>query len=37
MVRKLHRVHNDTLFTREKAYRSQLAETKVDGDIELFT
>lgn len=37
MVRKLHRVHNDTLFLREKAYRSRLAETKVDGDIELFT
>lgn len=37
MVRKLHRVHNDTLFTREKAYRSRLAGTKVDGDIELFT
>jgi chemotaxis protein CheD len=37
LVRKLHRVHNDTLFTREKAYRSRLAETKVDGDIELFT
>lgn len=36
MVRKLHRVHNDTLFNREKAYRSRLAETKVDGDIELF-
>jgi chemotaxis protein CheD len=37
LVRKLHRVHNDTLFSREKAYRSHLAETKVDGDIELFT
>jgi chemotaxis protein CheD len=37
MVRKLHRVHNDTLFAREKAYRSRLAETKIDGDIELFT
>ena len=37
LVRKLHRVHNDTLFTREKAYRSQLAATNVDGDIELFT
>lgn len=36
MVRKLHRVHNDTLFNREKAYRSRLAATKVDGDIELF-
>jgi chemotaxis protein CheD len=30
-------VHNDTLFTREKEYRSRLAETKVEGDIELFT
>lgn len=37
LVRKLHRVHNDTLFTREKEYRSRLAETKVEGDIELFT
>lgn len=36
MVRKLHRVHNDTLLTREKAYRSRLAESKVDGEIELF-
>jgi chemotaxis protein CheD len=37
LVRKLHRVHNDTLFTREKEYRSRLSETKVEGDIELFT
>lgn len=37
LVRKLHRVHNDTLFIREKAYRSRLAETKIGGDIELFT
>lgn len=37
LVRKLHRVHNDTVLAREKAYRSRLAETKVDGDIELFT
>lgn len=36
MVRKLHRVDNDSLVNREKAYRSRLAETKVDGDIELF-
>jgi len=37
MVRKLHRVHNDTLFTREKEYRSRLGESKVEGAIELFT
>lgn len=37
LVRKLHRVHNDTLFTRENEYRSRLSETKVEGDIELFT
>lgn len=37
LVRKLHRVHNDTLFSREKAYRSRLVESKVEGDIELFT
>ena len=37
LVRKLHRVHNDTLFTREKEYRSRLSTTKVEGDIELFT
>lgn len=37
MVRKLHRVHNDTLFTREKDYRSRLGESKVEGDIEIFT
>ncbi len=37
MVRKLHRVHNDTLFTREKEYRSRLGDSKVEGDVELFT
>jgi chemotaxis protein CheD len=37
MVRKLHRVHNDTLLTREKEYRSRLGDSKVEGDIELFT
>ncbi len=37
LVRKLHRVHNDTLFNREKEYRSRLEQTSVAGDIELFT
>ena len=37
LVRKLHRVHNETLFDREKEYRSRLSTTKVDGDIELFS
>jgi chemotaxis protein CheD len=37
LVRKLHRVHNDTLFNREKEYRSRLEHSKVEGDIELFT
>jgi len=37
LVRKLHRVHNDTLFARETAYRSRLVETPVEGEIELFT
>jgi chemotaxis protein CheD len=37
LVRKLHRVHNDTLFNREKEYRSRLSQSEVAGDIELFT
>ena len=37
LVRKLHRVHNETLFEREQAYRSRLVESRVEGDIELFT
>ena len=37
LVRKLHRVHNDTLFNREKEYKSRIEHSKVEGDIELFT
>ena len=37
LVRKLHRVHNDTLYSREKEYRSRLEHSEVSGDIELFT
>ncbi|MBW7901438.1 MAG: chemoreceptor glutamine deamidase CheD [Rhodocyclaceae bacterium] len=37
LVRKLHRVHNDTLFNRENEYRSRLERSPVAGEIELFT
>lgn len=37
LVKKLHRVHNDTLFVRESDYQKQLKSSKVEGDIELFT
>ncbi|HEX5804465.1 MAG TPA: chemoreceptor glutamine deamidase CheD [Azospira sp.] len=37
LVRKLHRVHNDTLFSREQEYRSRLEQSTVAGEIELFT
>lgn len=36
MVKKLHRVHNDTLFVRERDYRARLQAEKVEGDVELF-
>jgi len=36
MVKKLHRVHNDTLFAREKDYKERLRGAKVGGDVELF-
>jgi len=35
-VKKLHRVHNDTLFVRESDYQKRLRAEKVEGDIELF-
>ena len=37
LVKKLHRVHNDTLFVRESDYQKRLKSSKVEGDIELFT
>lgn len=37
LVRKLHRMHNDTLFARENEYRSRIEKSKLEGDIELFT
>jgi chemotaxis protein CheD len=36
MVKKLHRVHNETLFTREKDYKARLSSSTVEGDVELF-
>lgn len=37
LLKKLHRVHNDTLFNRELDYKDRLAGSKVEGDVEIFT
>lgn len=37
LVKKLVRMHNDTLARREKEYAERLSEAPVAGDIELFT
>lgn len=37
MVKKLVRMHNDTLVRREKEYAERLVEAPVSGDIELFS
>ena len=37
LVKKLHRVHNDTLFARERDFQTRLKSSKVEGDVELFT
>ncbi len=36
LVKKLHRVHNDTLFCREQDYKQRLSGTAMAGDVELF-
>jgi chemotaxis protein CheD len=36
LVKKLHRVHNETLFSRELSYKDRLAGADVAGDVELF-
>ncbi len=36
LVKKLHRVHNETLFSRESAYRDRLSGTQMGGEVELF-
>ena len=37
LVKKLRNFHNDTIAIREREYSSRLVESKVEGDIELFT
>jgi chemotaxis protein CheD len=37
LVKKLVRMHNDTVMRREKEYAARLTEAPVAGDIELFT
>jgi chemotaxis protein CheD len=36
LVKKLHRVHNETLFSRELSYKDRLAGADMAGDVELF-
>ena len=36
LVKKLHRVHNDTLFSRESDFKSRLSSSSLEGDVELF-
>ena len=36
LVKKLTRMHNDTLLRREREYADRLTEAPVSGDIELF-
>lgn len=36
LVKKLHRVHNTTLFNRESDYKSRLSSSSLEGDVELF-
>ncbi len=36
LMKKLHAVHNDTIFEREKDYSSRLRSTPTAGEVELF-
>ncbi len=36
LVKKLTRLHNDTLLRRESAYAARLTEAPISGEIELF-
>lgn len=36
LVKKLVRLHNDTLIRREKEYEARLSEAPIAGDVELF-
>jgi chemotaxis protein CheD len=37
LVKKLRTLHNDTIASRETEYVTRLVESKVEGEIELFT
>lgn len=37
LVKKLKRVHNNTIIEREEEYSSRLLYSKVEGDVELFS
>ncbi len=37
LVKKLLAIHNDTIFEREKAYKTTIKSQKSSGDVELFT
>lgn len=36
LIKKLRRMHNDTLLVREAEYETQLSKSRLDGDVELF-
>lgn len=36
LVKKLRRVHNDTIVEREREYSTRLQYSRVEGDVELF-
>jgi len=36
LVKKLYRLHNDTIMQRERVYRQRLRTDHVEGDVELF-
>lgn len=37
LVKKLRKVHSNTVSEREQEYRNRLRQSNVDGDVELFT
>lgn len=37
LLKKMHKIRNDTLYNREREYQKRLGTTQVSGDIELFT
>jgi chemotaxis protein CheD len=37
LVKKLRSLHNDTIIERELTYSERLRQSKVEGDVELFS